>query len=455
MSAQSKLADIAFACSCQEYIHPWTSSCACSAAGMMLAIVPYSLRTYATVYLLSLALRHRIPSLKDLARTATGILQSTAFLSMNGGLFIFAICMVRHLLGGFYFGTVAWLPSFLVSSIALVAERPERRAPLTLFVANVGTEALWKMLEARGLVRSIPNAQVLIMGLSVTALMYLYRAGLHKTVVKDATFKALGLIVGKEEEGPVKSPSLVTSQSTRGTPLNLNSISAFVELYDRFLTTKHPSCPHKLGCARFALLGGLKPFLGGVGVSVGLKLLLNITKIVQFKMQWRKQIFNKGSLQLGLAVGIFSLLFKTTSCGLRHYHEYDNALFALPAGLMGSIGFICYPNATVSLYLMWKALQLLYNWGIAEGKLPRVPHFTMILYGLFTAVLCHSAILEAKSIRPSYFKFIQNVSGTRLSRFNIKPFEAYGLKSHDQANYVITRLGIALTSPYPLFPLTC
>jgi len=49
-----------------------------------------------------------------------------------------------------------------------------------------------------------------------------------------------------------------------------------------------------------------------VGVQVGFKLLLNITKILQLKMEWRKQIFNKGSLQLGLALGIFSLLFKVS-----------------------------------------------------------------------------------------------------------------------------------------------
>ncbi|KAH8418471.1 hypothetical protein KR009_004710 [Drosophila setifemur] len=454
MAAQSKLAEIAFNCTCYEYNHPWTSSCACGAAGMLLSAIPSSLRTYATVYLLALVMRGRLPSLKVLGQTVTGILQSTSFLSLNASLFVYAVCQLRWLLGGFYFSTVGFVPTFLASFASLAFERPERRAPLALYVANVGTETLWKMLEARGLVRSIPNAQVLIMGLSVTALMYLYRAGLHKTVVKDATFKALGLIVGKEEEGPVKSPSVTTSQSTRATPLNLNSISAFLELYDRFLTTKHPSCPHKSGCARFALLGGLKPFLGGVGVSVGLKLLLNITKIVQFKMQWRKQIFNKGSLQLGLAVGIFSLLSKTTSCGLRHICGYDNALFAIPAGLIGSIGLLRFPNTTVSLYLMWKSLQLLYNWGIAEGKLPEVPHFNMIMYSFFTALLFHATILEAQSLRPSYYKFLMNISGNRIVRFNVKFFEAFGLKSQDQINNVIKKLGIDVTSPLPLFALT-
>ncbi|XP_017031413.1 transmembrane protein 135-like [Drosophila kikkawai] len=454
MAAQSKLAEIAFNCTCQEYIHPWTSSCACSAAGMMMSIFPASLRIYGTVYLLALIMRGRIPSLKDVRRTAAGILQSTAFLSLNGSLFILAICLVRQLLGGFYFSTASLIPSLLVSSISLAAERPERRTALAMYVANVGIETLWKMLESRGLVRSIPNGQVLIMGLSVTALMYMYRAGLHKTVAKDATFKGLGVIVGKEEEGPLKTPTVTTSQSSRQRPLNFRSITAYLQLYDRFLTTKHPSCPHKRGCAPYALLGGLKPFLGGVGLQVGLKLLLNIPKIFQLKMQWRKQIFNKGSLQLGLALGIFSLLFKTTSCGLRHSCGYDSAIFAIPAGLLGSIGLLQFPNTTVALYLMWKSLQLLYNWGAAEGWVPEVPHFAMILYGLFTAVLCHATILEAQSMRPSYYKFIETISGSRLSRFNLKPFEAFGVGSQDQANQVINKLGIVWNSPYPKFAMS-
>ncbi|XP_017008131.2 transmembrane protein 135 [Drosophila takahashii] len=453
MAAQSKLAEVAFNCTCQEFIHPWTKSCACATAGMLLSLIPGTFRTYSMVYMLALIMRMRIPSLKDLRNTLSSILQSTAFLSLNGSLFILAICLVRQFLGGFYFGTAAWLPALLVSSLSLAVERPERRAPLAMYVANVGVETLWKMLEARGLVRSIPNGQVFIMGVSLTAFMYLYRAGLHKTVAKDATFKALGLIMGKEEEGPFNTPPVNNSQRSRPLRLNIRCITSHLQIYDQMMTLKHSCCPHKAGCAFYALLGGLKPFLGGVGLQVGLKLLLNIPKILQFKMQWRQQIFNKGSLQLGLALGIFSLLYKLTSCGLRHSFGYDKAVFAIPAGLIGSIGLLHFPNTTVSLYLMWKSLQLLYNWGVSQEKVPEVPNFSLIMYGFFTAVLCHSTVLEARSMRPSYFKFIQNISGGRLSRFNLKSFEAFGVQSQDQANQVIKKLGIVMSSPNPLFPL--
>ncbi|XP_064548176.1 transmembrane protein 135-like [Drosophila montana] len=454
MAGQSKLVDAAIRCSCHEYVHPWTASCFCGACGLFLASIPASMRTYSIVYLLALVMKMRIPRLLDLKHTIIGIFKSSAFLSTNAYLFTLCVCLLRRLLGGFHFSTVAFMPTFIGSYAALCIERPARRTPLALYVANEATEALWNMLEARGLVRSIPNGQVLILGCSLTALLFMYRLGVHKGTVKDATFKALTILMARGEEGPVKTPAVTTTQSTCRQPLNFRSISAYVQLYDRMRNAKHPSCPHRQGCGTYALLGGLKPFVGGVGLQVGLKLLLNITKIVKLKMDWRKQIFNKGSLQLGLALGSFSLIFKAISCGLRNVCGHDSASFAIPAGLLGSIGLLQFPNITISLYVMWKTLQLLYNWGTKAGVLPELTHFNMILYSACTALLFHCAILEPNSIRSSYYKFLLTVSGGRTTRFNVRPFEAYGLKSQNQIFDTIKRLKIDMTSPFPTMPLT-
>ncbi|XP_034486165.1 transmembrane protein 135-like [Drosophila innubila] len=450
MAAQSKLMEAAINCSCRDYLHPWTSSCVNAAAGIMLTTIPTAFRTYTMVYLFALIVRMRIPTLKDLKRTIEGIFKSTAFLTTNAYGFNLCVCLFRLMLGRFYFSTIAYIPTFVASIISLFIERPERRTPLALYVANVSTESLWKMLEARGIVRSIPNGQVLVLGCSITALLYMYRLGVHQTKVKDATFKALQLLIGKEEQGPIKeSPPKRSSQQ----PLNFSNISAYVQLYQRLRNTKHHSCPHRLGCSSYAVVGGLKPFLGGVGVQVGLKLLLSIPNMIKMKMDWRKQIFNKGNLKLGLALGSYSLLYKMISCGLRHSCGYDSALFAIPAGLLGSIGLLQFPNITISMYVMWKALQLLYNWGHEEGVLPNIPYFNMILYSACTALLFHCAILEPSSMRSSYYKFLMDISGTRLCRFDISPFDAYGLGGQGQRSDVIKRLKIDMSQALPKIPL--
>lgn len=121
---------------------------------------------------------------------------------------------------------------------------------------------------------------------------------------------------------------------------------------------------------------------------------------------------------------------------------------------------------------MWKTLHLLYNWGIGEGVLPEVPHFNMLLYASFTGLLFHTGVLEAKTIRGSYYKFLVDISGARydtpfqryalstvnlcphrVNRFDVRPFEGFGLGSHQQTQEVIKRLKVDMSSAWPKIPL--
>ncbi|XP_037943251.1 transmembrane protein 135-like [Teleopsis dalmanni] len=446
-------------CTCQEFQHPWTKHCANASAGLLLASIPYCLRVYTMVYMISLMMRHRIPKRDDLIKTIRGILQSTAFLCTNAFSFILYNCFIRYLLGGYYWLTVSFVPAFFASFTALLVERPERRSLLTLYVANVATETIWNMAESRGLVRSIPHGQTLIFGVSISILLYLYRLGLHKTSCKDSIFNILRIFVGKPEEGPrtIAEAKPETSTTQSRTPLNLTTINGIVQAYGRFIDTlksKHKSCPHKESCISYAAFGGLKPFIGGISLQVALKLIMNIKKIVQNRMNWRKSIFNRETLKLGIFLGSFSLLYKSVSCLLRRTFGKDDPLFAIPAGLIGSIAFTQYPDVTVALYVMWKTLQIVYNYGIEKKVLPKVPGFKILLYSFCTAVLFHAGVLEPKNLRSSYFKFLQAISGERLSNFNLAPFDVYGNNSHQNAREVIKNLNIVTKSNLPKFAMT-
>lgn len=264
-------------------------------------------------------MRHKIPTLKDLRKMVLGILQSTAFLTTNAYSFIMFNCMLRNLLGQYYFSTVAFWPCFLGSLMSITVERPQRRPLLALYVANVATETLWNMAESRGWVRSIANGQVLIFGASMSILLYLYRLGLHKSSCRDSLFDILRIFVGKPEEGPLKPTKpneAINSEPTQTTsrpPFSFNTINGWVQIYSSFvqkLKEKHPSCSHKESCLKDALMGGLRPLLGGLGLQVALKLLLNLKRLAQNKMNWKKTIFNKQTLNLGLFLGSFSFLYK-------------------------------------------------------------------------------------------------------------------------------------------------
>ncbi|XP_053969418.1 transmembrane protein 135 [Anastrepha ludens] len=455
-------------CTCKDFNHPWTDSCSNAAAGILLSSIPYSLRIYTMVYALSLIMRHRVPRLADLKRTFLGILQSSAFLVSNSYTFIMINCLLRKLLGHYICATVAFVPCFFSSFASILVERPARRPLLTLYVANLATETLWNMAEVRGYVRSIPQGQTLIFGLSISALLYLYRLGLHKTACKDSLFNVLRFFVDKREEGPIAIKATTSAagagsplgdaaapssnaQNSRA-PLDFRSINVLVQIYSRFLDavkSRHPSCPHRDNCWHYALMGGLKPFVGGVGIQVALRLIMNLKKIVQFKLDVWKTIFKKDTLNLGIFLGCFSFVYKGVSCTLRHSFEHDDARFAIPAGLLASVAFTTYPDVTVALYVMWKALQIGYNLGIQEGVLPRVPGFMLYLYSFCTALLFHAGILEPKTIRPSYFKFLQAISGDRLNRFNVEPFDVYGQNASQQMKEVSRKLNIINQAPLP------
>ncbi|EDV41942.1 uncharacterized protein Dana_GF17244, isoform D [Drosophila ananassae] len=451
MTGQSKLIS-PLSITCQEFQHPWTDHCANATAGILLSATPYCLRVYTLVYALSLLMRHRVPTREDLKRAVLGIIQSTAFLVTNAYTFILYNCLLRNTLGRYHFSTVAFVPCFLASYTAILVERPARRPLLTLYVANVATETLWNMAESRGWVRSVPHGQTMIFGLSIAALLYIYRLGGSK----DSIFNILRIFVGREEAGPVAEaapavPGEQPAPSQSRPAVSFSTVSDWVRVYSNLIRAKHASCRHQQSCVGNAVLGGIKPLVGGVALQVALKLVMNVKRIVAGKMQWNKQVFNRDTLKLGIFMGSFSFLYKSISCLLRHSFNRDDARFAIPAGLIASLTYTQYPDNTVALYVMWKAIQILCDKGQESGIVPRIPNFMLFLYSFFTAVLFHAGILEPKSLRPSYFKFLQAISGERLSRFNLSAFNVFGLETQKQAMDTIKSLKIVEKSALPAF----
>ncbi|KAH8310444.1 hypothetical protein KR044_001368 [Drosophila immigrans] len=466
MAVQSKILD-PLCVTCREFQHPWTNKCVNATAGILLSATPYCLRVYTIVYAFSLLMRHRVPTLEDLKRTMLGIMQSTAFLVTNAYTFILYNCLIRNMLGRYYFGTVAFVPSFLSSLTAILVERPARRPLLTLYVANVATEALWKMAESRKWVRSIKHGQTYIFGASISILLYLYRKGTSS----DTIFNILRIFVGREEAGPIAKPEPVCGEqpapSRRRPTVRFSTIADWVNVYSNLVRGKHSSCRHKTSCCSYAIFGGLRPLLGGVGLQVALKLAMNFKAVMQGRMAWKKQIFNQSTLQLGIFMGSFSFLYKvrlsqhnfffkminyqlqSVSCLLRHCFNRDEATFAIPAGLIASFTFTLYPDNTVALYVMWKALQILCSIGQEKGVVPRIPNFMLYLYAFFTAVLFHAGIMEAQSLRPNYYKFLQAISGER--QFNLSAFDVFGLNTQAQTNQMLNSLKILDKTSLPAY----
>jgi len=55
---------------------------------------------------------------------------------------------------------------------------------------------------------------------------------------------------------------------------------------------------------------------------------------------------------------MLKFLFQGSSCLLRWLTNKDSPKHAIPAGLVAGMAFNYYPDNTVALYVMWKALQV-------------------------------------------------------------------------------------------------
>ncbi|XP_050074618.1 transmembrane protein 135-like [Anopheles maculipalpis] len=430
---------------CLEYVHPWTQSCTLATAELMIVGVQYCLRIYAAVYALSLVMRGRIPTLPELKKTLRGWLQSTAFLTTNAFSYSMLMCSIRRVMGNYNFYTASYVPAFFAALISIMVERSSRRALLALYVSNVATETMWNILQSRGLVKSIPHGEIAIFGLATSVLMYCFRKNRQETY-RDSMFDVVKFAIGDSEvmkvapiaatpeEPTSREQNPRTSKSPKyPLPFIQAVLQAYLQLTGRLKAMgKHRLCRHRYGCLYDTLSSGGRMFSIGLGIQVVMKAVLQMRKFISRPELIRKTFLNKEIARLGLFLGGFTSIYKMSSCLLRHFTDSDSPMFAFPSGLLASVAFAFYSDNTIALYIMWKTLQITYNWGIEKGYLPRVPGFTVMLYAVSTALLFHAATIEPQNLRPSYWKFLHSISGGRICIMDRSGFDVYGLDTSGQ-----------------------
>lgn len=405
-------------------------------------------------------MRGKVPTQPELKRTVMGILQSTLFLTTNAYTFTAFVCLVRRLLGKFYFPTVTFIPTFLASLCAILLERPSRRNLLTFYVANVATESYWRMLVSRGIVKSVPYGQVIIFSLSSAACAYLFRTGWHLTH-KDSFFGSLRFVVGPNEEcnfdpaagvaGPSRNRwpgvegrrerTATTSKRKTGNAVLDQIVRLYLETINRLKTVppRHKCCPHHSSCFHYVVSGAAKQFSVGLGIQLTLSILFQIQKIFKRPATLKDILRSKDLTKIAVFLGGYCALFRTVSCGLRHIRDKDAPEHAIPAGLVAGVAFASYPNVSVALYVMWKTFQFVYAYGNSRGYLPNVPGFGNILYCTFTATLFHVAMFEPQNLRSSYFKFLDRLSGGRIAFMSRLALDVYGLESSKNLEAVLAK----------------
>lgn len=430
---------------CYEIGHTWDPSCIRSAVDVTTGALEVSFKIYAPLYLIAAVLRRRK---KDyyLKRLIPEILQSTSFLTANGGLYIVFFCILRKLLGGFYSWSVGFGSALPASYIAILLERKSRRGLLTIYMTNLATEALFRMAVTRGIVKPIKHGEVLLFCITASLYMFFFR---RKDGLKGFAFSALKFIIGKEEipshpaigdqshlgaqERPAAIETLEPQQSAQRAVVRRKNVITYTRELLQLICKqgpRHRCCKHYHdNCISYCVKGFIRMFSVGYLIQCCLKVPSAFRHLFSKPSRLPSLFYNKENFQLGAFLGSFVSIYKGTSCLLRWLRNIDDEFHALLAGFLAGTSMFFYKSTTISMYLFTKLVEMMYFKGIDAGRFPYFPHADTILYAISTAICFQAAVMEVQNLRPSYWKFLLRLTKGRFALMNRMVLDVFGTQA--------------------------
>ncbi|XP_059786603.1 transmembrane protein 135 isoform X3 [Balaenoptera ricei] len=397
---------------CYEIGHTWHPSCGVSFVQITRGALEESLKIYAPLYLIAAILRKRKLDYY-LHKLLPEILQSASFLTANGALFMAFFCILRKILGKFY----SWSPGFgaalPASYVAILIERKSRRGLLTIYMANLATETLFRMGVARGAITTLRNGEVLLFCITAAMYMFFFRC---KDGLKGFTFSALRFIVGKEEipthsYSPEAAYAKVEQKTEKHEekPRGTNIIALVRKLVDSVCKhgPRHRCCKHyEDNCISYCIKGFIRMFSVGYLIQCCLRIPSAFRHLFTQPSRLLSLFYNKENFQLGAFLGSFVSIYKT-----------------------------------------------MYFKGIEAGKVPYFPHADTIIYSISTAICFQAAVMEVQTLRPSYWKFLLRLTKGRFAVMNRKVLDVFGTGASKHFQDFIPKLDPRYTIVTPELPI--
>ncbi|XP_050611814.1 transmembrane protein 135 isoform X3 [Macaca thibetana thibetana] len=412
---------------CYEIGHTWHPSCRVSFLQITGGALEESLKIYAPLYLIAAILRKRKLDYY-LHKLLPEILQSASFLTANGALYMAFFCILR-------------------------------RGLLTIYMANLATETLFRMGVARGAITTLRNGEVLLFCITAAMYMFFFRC---KDGLKGFTFSALRFIVGKEEIpthsfSPEAAYAKVEQkrEQHKEKPRRMNMIGLVRKFVDSICKhgPRHRCCKHyEDNCISYCIKGFIRMFSVGYLIQCCLRIPSAFRHLFTKPSRLLSLFYNKENFQLGAFLGSFVSIYKGTSCFLRWIRNLDDELHAIIAGFLAGISMMFYKSTTISMYLASKLVETMYFKGIEAGKVPYFPHADTIIYSISTAICFQAAVMEVQTLRPSYWKFLLRLTKGKFAVMNRKVLDVFGTGASKHFQDFIPRLDPRYTTVTPELP---
>uniref|UniRef100_F7DYG1 Transmembrane protein 135 n=1 Tax=Macaca mulatta TaxID=9544 RepID=F7DYG1_MACMU len=410
---------------CYEIGHTWHPSCRVSFLQITGGALEESLKIYAPLYLIAAILRKRKLDYY-LHKLLPEILQSASFLTANGALYMAFFCILRKILGKFYSWTPGFGAALPASYVAILIERKSRRGLLTIYMANLATETLFRMGVARGAITTLRNGE---------------------DGLKGFTFSALRFIVGKEEIpthsfSPEAAYAKVEQkrEQHKEKPRRMNMIDLVRKFVDSICKhgPRHRCCKHyEDNCISYCIKGFIRMFSVGYLIQCCLRIPSAFRHLFTQPSRLLSLFYNKENFQLGAFLGSFVSIYKVI-------HLFFNGAQCSTMFLMLRF-FLC--NSCLML-----VLQTMYFKGIEAGKVPYFPHADTIIYSISTAICFQAAVMEVQTLRPSYWKFLLRLTKGKFAVMNRKVLDVFGTGASKHFQDFIPRLDPRYTTVTPELP---
>lgn len=445
---QSALETWSFKYNCYEAVHPWTPYCSASALDVGFTVFTQAIKLYTPLYLFSQLARRKF-DLASFVATSQSIVRSTSFISANAFFVLLFFCSSQYLTQGkFYYYAVAYLPGFLASAMAVLIEKPNRRSSLAFYVANVASEALFRISVARGYVRPVKHGQVYLFSLAMATIMFLAK---KHGFEDDPLSTAIKLIVGAEEarakrrakgalkeqlpgveEGaPENESTLLVSKASEKSFNQLSRAKRALGWLKQLFFGRHPLCPHSAECSCFYYVAraSSRAFFIGSTAQLSLRLASKAPLIWREPSLIKQIVADSGLLRFGLFLSAFSGLYKAGCCSLRRATNKCTPTQCFAAALVAGPALLVYPSPTVALYVLWKCLEALYHEAVRSEVIKNKELFIVVLYGLATSQIFYSALMDPRYMKKSYMAFLDRVSNHRMHQVNRSLLDLFGTEA--------------------------
>lgn len=475
-----------FGYNCYEVGHTWTPSCTGAALEVSTAAGLKILPLYAMLYTFSQVAVQRKYDLPATWDTIKSISRSSFFIffhAYNGSLMG---CALRNGLGRFYYRVLVCAPALISSYFSLLIEKPSRRQALAFYMLNLASEIVYRMAVTKGYFHPIKHGETLLFAMSLGAWYHLLKT---HGFGHDPVSAAVKVLIGRDEAKSrsrrhigdrnkstgISSGEMIgqcqefrQNQSHEEDYKNYNEdeekkdcddldrklvlkINQVDQIQDKSLASimmesvaikldslglklfgpKQRCCPHaELSCLRYVVGPMPSRFLLGYLIQSLLKLTSKPILLIKDPSEALALSFTSpGSLRFGMFLMSLVSVGRATSCILRHSTGANEAWHGSVSGFLAGLSMLWAPRSSLSMYIMWKAVEQYYLKAHREGKVKYFDFTIMTIYAASASTILYTFALEPRFVRPSYMKFLDNLSDHRLHQLNRMVLDVFGTGS--------------------------